>query len=236
MIKENLEKIKNKIKIAEKKANRAENSVKLMAVSKFHPISQIIESVEQGQFLYGETRDQEAVQKFTEPVFSEYKNKVSLHQIGQLQTNKVKQIVKIADCIESVDRIELLQEIEKQCAKIEKNIQILFEIHTAEDSKSGFDSEKLLFESLEACSKNIFPHISAKGFMTMAPFTDDESLIRKSFITLRDLSEKMKKEFPNLDLCELSMGMSNDFEIAIEEGSTIVRVGTAIFGERYYAK
>ena len=109
-------------------------------------------------------------------------------------------------------------------------------IHTAEDSKSGFNSEKLLFESLEACSKNIFPHISAKGFMTMAPFTDDESLIRKSFITLRDLSEKMKKEFSNLDLCELSMGMSNDFEIAIEEGSTIVRVGTAIFGERDYAK
>ena len=114
MIKENLEKIKNKIKIAEKKANRAENSVKLMAVSKFHPISQIIEAVEQGQFLFGENRVQEAVQKFTDPVFSEYKNKVSLHQIGQLQTNKVKQIVKIADCIESVDRIELLQEIEKQ--------------------------------------------------------------------------------------------------------------------------
>lgn len=236
MIKENLEKIKNKIIIAEKKSNRSENSVKLMAVSKFHPISQIIEAVEQGQFLFGENRVQEAVQKFTDSSFAEYKDKISLHQIGQLQTNKVKQIVKIADCIESVDRIELLQEIEKQCAKIEKKIQILFEIHTAEDSKSGFDSEKLLFESLQACSKNDFPHIIAKGFMTMAPFTQDENLIRKSFITLRNLSEKMRKEFPNLELSELSMGMSNDFEIAIEEGSTIVRVGTAIFGERDYYK
>ena len=103
-------------------------------------------------------------------------------------------------------------------------------------SESGYDSEKLLFESLKACSQNDFPHITAKGFMTMAPFTQDEQLIRKSFITLRNLSEKMKKEFPNLDLSELSMGMSNDFEIAIEEGSTIVRVGTAIFGERDYSR
>lgn len=236
MIKENLEKIKNRIQIAEKKSGRSENSVKLMAVSKFHPVSQIIEAVEQGQFLFGENRVQEAVQKFTDPSFEGFKNKISLHQIGQLQSNKVKQIVKIADCIESVDRIELLQEIEKQCAKIEKKIQILFEIHTAEDSKSGYNSEKLLFESLKACSQNDFPHITAKGFMTMAPFTQDERLIRNSFITLRTLSEKMKKEFPNLDLSELSMGMSNDFEIAIEEGSTIVRVGTAIFGERNYSR
>ena len=131
MIKENLEKIKNRIKIAEKKSGRSENSVKLMAVSKFHPVSQIIEAVEQGQFLFGENRVQEAVQKFTDPSFEGFKNKICLHQIGQLQSNKVKQIVKIADCIESVDRIELLQEIEKQCAKIEKKIQILFEIHTA---------------------------------------------------------------------------------------------------------
>ena len=229
MIKENLEKIQNRIQIAEKKSGRSENSVKLMAVSKFHPVSQIIEAVEQGQFLFGENRVQEAVQKFTDPSFEGFKNKISLHQIGQLQSNKVKQIVKIADCIESVDRIELLQEIEKK-------IQILFEIHTAEDSKSGYDSEKLLFESLKACSQNDFPHITAKGFMTMAPFTEDERLIRNSFITLRTLSEKMKKEFPNLDLSELSMGMSNDFEIAIEEGSTIVRVGTAIFGERNYSR
>ena len=236
MIKENLEFIKNKISMAEKKAGRPENSVKLMAVSKFHPVSQIIEAVEQGQFLFGENRVQEAFQKFTDSSFLEFKNKISLHQIGQLQTNKVKQIVKIADCIESVDRIELLQEIEKQCAKIEKNVQVLFEIHTAEDSKSGYNSEKLLFESLQACSQNIFPHITAKGFMTMAPFTEDEKLIRNSFVTLRNLSEKMKKEFPNLDLSELSMGMSNDFEIAIEEGSTLVRVGTAIFGERDYSK
>ena len=131
-----------------------------------------------------------------------------------------------------MDRIELVEEIEKQCAKINKKIQILFEIHTAEDSKSGFTSEELLYKAVDSCAKNNFPHIMPKGFMTMAPFTNDEALIRKSFIQTRQLSEKIKKDYPQLELTELSMGMSNDFEIAIEEGSTIVRVGTAIFGER----
>ena len=191
-IDENYKRIIFNMQEAAAKYRKPDEKISLMAVTKTVDPAAINHAIGLGIKLLGENRVQEAVQKFTDPVFSEYKNKVSLHQIGQLQTNKVKQIVKIADCIESVDRIELLQEIEKQCAKIEKNIQILFEIHTAEDSKSGFNSEKLLFESLEACSKNIFPHISAKGFMTMAPFTDDESLIRKSFITLRDLSEKMK--------------------------------------------
>ena len=156
--------------------------------------------------------------------------------IGQLQSNKVKKAVEFASCIQSVDRFDLLKEIEKQCAKLNRTIDILFEIHTGEESKSGYTSEEELRKSIEACAKGEFPHIIPDGFMTMAPFTSDEILIRKSFCTLRELSEKLRRDYKELPLRELSMGMSGDFEIAIEEGSTLVRVGTAIFGERDYSK
>ena len=233
-IKENLENIRYKISQAEKKSGRNEGSVKLMAVSKFHPAEAVVEAFEAGQFLFGENRVQEASEKF--PPLIEAHPEINVHMIGQLQSNKVKKAVTFASCIQSVDRLDLLKEIEKQCAKLDRTIKILFEVHTGEESKSGYESEALLRESIEAVAKGDFPHIIPCGFMTMAPFTDDEKLIRKSFITLRELSEKLRSEYTNLPLTELSMGMSGDFEIAIEEGSTLVRVGTAIFGERDYSK
>ncbi len=233
-IKENLQSIKNRITDAEKKSDRPQGSVKLMAVSKFHPAEAVVEAYEAGQLLFGENRVQEASEKF--PPLIEQHPELSVHMIGQLQSNKVKKAVTYASCIQSVDRLELLQEIEKQCAKLDRKIKILFEYHTGEESKSGYTSEAELCASIVECAKGSFPHIIPCGFMTMAPFTDDEKLIRKSFITLRELSEKLKPQFPELPLRELSMGMSGDFEIAIEEGSTLVRVGTAIFGERDYSK
>ncbi len=233
-IKENLEIIRNKITEAEKKSGRQSGSVKLMAVSKFHPVQAVEEAMASSQYLFGENRVQEAYSKFPQ-LLAQYP-KLELHMIGQLQSNKVKKAVEIASCIQSVDRLELLKEIEKQCSKINRTINILFEIHTGEESKSGYTSEAELITSIEACAKGEFPHIRPQGFMTMAPFTEDEKLVRKSFITLRELSEKLRKEYPTLSLKELSMGMSGDFEIAIEEGSTLVRVGTAIFGERDYSK
>ena len=233
-IKENLESIRYKISEAEKKSGRTEGSVKLMAVSKFHPADAVIEAFNCNQLLFGENRVQEASEKF--PTLIEAHPEIQVHMIGQLQSNKVKKAVTFASCIQSVDRLDLLKEIEKQCAKLEKSIKVLFELHTGEESKSGFESEALLRESVESCAKGDFPHIIPCGFMTMAPFTDDEKLIRKSFITLRELSEKLRAEYSDLPLTELSMGMSGDFEIAIEEGSTLVRVGTAIFGERDYSK
>lgn len=233
-IQENISTIKNKIHNAEIKSNRSENSVKLMAVSKFHTVEEIKKAIDAGQILFGENRVQEACQKFEELFL--YQPKIELHIIGNLQFNKVKKAIKIASCIESVDRLELIEEIEKQCEKINKNINIFFEIHTAEDSKSGYTSKEKLFESLDLMTKGNFPHIKTKGFMTMAPFTNDENLIRKSFVTLKNIQQEAKTKFPNLDLEELSMGMSGDFEIAIQEGSTLVRVGTAIFGERNYNK
>ncbi len=231
-IKSNLQKIKKLINDAEEKSGRSAGSVKLMAVSKFHPQQAVEEAIECGQLLFGENRVQEAVQKFT-PILQSHPE-VELHIIGQLQTNKVKQAVQIASSIDSVDRIDLLKEIEKQCAKLDKKIKVLFEYHTGEESKSGFTSEQDLTAALEACKRGDFPHIIPAGFMTMAPFTDDQELIHKSFITLRTLAQKYKEQYPQFDLNELSMGMSGDFEAAIQEGSTMVRVGTAIFGQRNY--
>ena len=236
-IKENLERIKSEIAEAEKASGRNAGYVKLMAVSKFHPSEAVIEAIEAGQFLFGENRVQEAAQKFSSII--ENNSSVKVHMIGQLQTNKVKKVLQFADCIQSVDRLELLQVIEKHCQQTGekgRTIKILFEVHTGEASKSGYLTEKELCESIELCAAGTFPHIIPCGFMTMAPFTDDEKLIHESFSKLRMLSEKLKKNYPNLELNELSMGMSGDFKIAIEEGSTLVRVGTAIFGERDYSK
>ncbi len=231
-IKKNLEIINSKIEKAMIKAGRKDDKIKLLAVSKFHPAESVIEAIKAGQKLFGENRVQEADKKFSEIYQNHFD--ISLHLIGQLQSNKVKNAVKIADCIESVDRLPLLDLIEKQCTLQDKKINILLEVHTGEESKSGFYTEEELYSALDLLAENKYPHINAKGFMTMAPFTSDEKLIHKSFETLRNLQEKCKKNYTTLELNELSMGMSNDFEIAIQEGSTIVRIGTAIFGERNY--
>ena len=230
MIKTNIEKIKTQIKEAEKKAGRKEGSVKLLAVSKFHPVEAVYDAITAGQLDFGENRVQEAFSKFPE-VFQKFPD-VKLHIIGQLQTNKVKKAVEIASMIESVDRLELVKEIEKQCAKIGKNIEILLEFHTGEESKSGYKTVESLEETLEFITQKNAPHVIPRGFMTMAPFTEDKEQIKKSFSLMRKTAEEMQEKFKNFDLSELSMGLTHDFEIAIQEGSTEVRVGTAIFGQR----
>lgn len=233
-INECINKIKDEIATQEIKCGRTSGDVKLLAVSKFHPKEDVIEAISAGQFLFGENRVQEAKEKFTSII--ETNKAVSLHLIGQLQSNKVKQIVPIADVIQSVDRVDLVKEIEKQCSKINKNIKILFEIHTGEESKSGFENIEEVIKLIEDISNNVYPHIIPNGFMTMAPFTDNESLIHKSFESLRLIKDDLQKKFPQYNLNELSMGMSGDYKIAIQEGSTMVRIGTAIFGERDYSK
>lgn len=233
-IKENLDKIIAQIRCAEIKAGRKEGSVKLVAVSKFHPAEAVTEALAAGQILFGENRIQEAAAKFDEIRNKNPQLCPELHIIGSLQRNKAKEAVRIAECIQSVDRIELLEEIEKQCSKIGKKIDVLFELHTGEESKAGFTDEVALEQAVSDCANGKFPHIVPKGFMTMAPNTDDKNLIRSSFVKCRETKEKMQQKFKELDLCELSMGMSGDFEEAIAEGATIVRIGTAIFGERQY--
>lgn len=225
-----LQQVLDSIREAECKANRPENSVSLVAVSKFHPAESVLEAVDAGQVLFGENRVQEAVEKFQQVRLSAPQSQ--LHIIGSLQRNKVKKAVSCASCIQSVDRIELLEEIERHAANQNKIIDVLFEFHTGEDSKSGFTSLDSLFSALEfTCSAQ---HLRARGFMTMAPFTENQVEIAKAFKKLVTVQKESLSRFPNLDLKELSMGMSNDFAIAIAEGATVVRIGTAIFGERQY--
>lgn len=231
-VKNNLENVLSQIRSTEKNCNRTENSVKLLAVSKFHSKEEIYSAIEAGQLYFGENRVQEVLEKF--PEIKEKYPQIELHIIGTLQSNKVKKALLYADYIESVDRISLLEEIEKQCEKMNKKIKILFEVHTGEESKSGFENFEELEEAVKLCYDGKMPHIIPVGFMTMAPFTENQELIRKSFKTLREYYLILKEKYKNLPLVELSMGMSADYKIAIEEGSTQVRVGTSIFGARNY--
>lgn len=211
-------------------AIRSKNSsAQLLTVSKFHSTEEIQAAIECGLSVFGENRPQELCEKFPSLIAQNKlcNKKVSVHMIGNLQRNKVKSLVPVVSCIQSVDRIELLYEIEKYA---EKKIDVLFEYHTGEESKSGFTSKETLYEVLTACEK--LPHINPKGFMTMAPFTKDIQAIRKSFQMLYRIAQEAQTEFSQYTLSELSMGMSNDYEIALEEGSTMVRIGTAIFGSR----
>lgn len=221
-IKNNIQKIKDSLP----------KNVTLCAVSKFNPAQSVIEAIEAGQAVFGENRIQEAFPKFNS--IREQNYTCDLHIIGSLQRNKVSKAVQISSMIQSVDRLELIEEIEKQCAKINKTISILFELHTAEDSKSGFSDTDELYKCVELLNSNAFPHVMPKGFMTMAPFTDDKTLVQKAFKTCRTTMEQVQKAYPQLKLNVLSMGMSGDYKIAVDEGSTMVRIGTAIFGERKY--
>ncbi|HAH62242.1 MAG TPA: YggS family pyridoxal phosphate-dependent enzyme [Treponema sp.] len=231
-VKVNLEKIKNSISDAERLSGRAEGSVKLLAVSKFHPAQSVVDALNAGQTMFGENRVQEACSKFEE--ICKAHPETELHIIGTLQKNKVGRAVKICSCIESVDRLELIQEIEKYSLLNNKTIRVLFEYHTGEESKSGFTSYESLQEAVKYCAEGKSPHVLPSGFMTMAPFTQDEKAIHASFAGLRKTAERLRREFPQFALGTLSMGMSGDYRIAIAEGSTEVRIGTAIFGEREY--
>ncbi len=227
-IQTNLEHIRETIRNAEIQAGRPENSVSLVAVSKFHSQDEIIEAIQAGQSLFGENKVQEALLKFPD-ILARYP-RTKLHFIGSLQRNKVVKALPLASCIQSVDRMDLLVEMEKRARTLGKTIPVLFEMHTGEESKAGFPSADDLFIALDTFRD--FTHVQCTGLMTMAPFTSDESEIRSSFRKLKRIQQSCEQAYPELDFSVLSMGMSNDYRIAIEEGSTMVRVGTAIFGER----
>ena len=237
-MKERIAQIKKRIEQAALRVGRNPQDIRLMAVSKFHSIEEIQTAINCGLTLFGENRVQEAVEKFE--VLTKKNPHIELHMIGSLQRNKVKTLLPHVSAIQSVDRIELLQEIIKQSKKIaqDKFLQIFFEIHTGEESKSGFQSIEAVCEAIDLLQEEIKTSavkIEPIGLMTMAPFTEDTKLIRKSFQTLKNYQKVLQEKYPNFSFAELSMGMSNDFEIAIEEGATLIRIGTAIFGERIYS-
>ncbi len=203
------------------------STVKLVAVSKFKPVGDILEAYNAGQRAFGENRPQELAAKA--PVLPA---DIEWHFIGHLQTNKIKQVLPWASLIESVDSEHLLTEIDRAARNAGRTVDILLEIHiAAETTKQGFSPDEAL-----ALARRIgdFQGVRLRGVMGMATFTDDADEVRREFRTLRGVSEQLQGILPGCD--EVSMGMSEDWRIAIEEGTTIVRIGSAIFGERDYTK
>jgi pyridoxal phosphate enzyme (YggS family) len=219
--------IEERIQKACQSAGRSRSEITLMGVTKFQPVCKVEEAVEAGIIYFGESRVKEGVGKLE--FFRNEHPDVQLHLIGSLQRNKAKTAAAFFDCIQSVDREELISELIKYAGLREKPLGVLLELHTAEESKSGFADFEGLFRAAELIleSGNLIP----QGLMTMAPFTQDAALIRSSFRLLVDAQKELEKRFPAVNWGCLSMGMSNDFEIAVEEGSTMLRIGSLIFGE-----
>lgn len=230
-IKENLLNIRKNIDNAAEKAQRSSREITLLAVTKTVDVDLVKEAMSNGITAAGENKPQELARKY-----EVIGNDLKWHLIGSLQTNKVKYIIDKVDMIHSLDRIALCDEIQKRAQKINRIINCLVQVNISqEESKHGLE-EKDVVDFIKCVSKN-YQNITIKGLMTMAPFTHNEEEIRQVFRRLKSLSMEIDKlNIKNVDMNELSMGMSNDYEIAIEEGATIIRVGTSIFGERNYNK
>lgn len=230
MLKENLANVREKINAACKKVGRNPDEVTLVAVSKMKPLEDIETLLETGQMEYGENYVQELCDKY-----EKIRRPVHWHMIGHLQTNKVKYIIDKTVLIHSVDSVHLAKQIEKEAAKRNLTAQILIQVNIAEEeTKFGLDTEEL-FQIITEISK--FPHVHIRGLMTSAPFVANPEENRCYFKKLHELFIDIgKKNIDNVTMDILSMGMTNDYEVAIEEGATMVRVGTGIFGERNYNK
>lgn len=228
MVKENLEKIHENIKIACQKAGRNVDEVTLISVSKTKPIPMLQDAYAVGSRDFGENKVQEIIDKYPQ-----LPDDIRWHMIGHLQRNKVKYIIDKAALIHSVDSLRLAQEISSQAEKKQLDMDILIEVNIAgEESKFGITCEEVipLIEEIA-----VLPHIHIKGLMTIAPFVTNPEDNRKYFRKIRELSVDIEqKNIDNVNMSVLSMGMTGDYMVAIEEGATMVRVGTGIFGERNY--
>jgi PLP dependent protein len=223
-IAKNLETVRAAISQAERSFGRASGTVELIAVTKTHSPEVIQSAVDAGQLLFGENRVQEAKAKIPE-----LPSKVRWHLIGHLQSNKVRAALTLFEMIHSVDSLELLDEIQSSAKQLGLFPKVLLQVNVArESSKFGFSPDGLL-SGCEAISR--FDRVEILGLMTIPPLSPRPEDSRKYFIRLRELRDHIEKEFRFL-LPHLSMGMSGDYRIAVEEGATLVRVGTAIFGER----
>ncbi|MDV5063265.1 YggS family pyridoxal phosphate-dependent enzyme [Veillonella sp. YH-vei2232] len=227
MIEESLHLVQQRMADAMRRAGRVDSAL-LVAVTKNHPVSAVEEVARLGVTHVGENRVQEAKEKqltYNGP-------QLVWHLIGHLQVNKVRQAVPMFDLIHSVDSRKLLEEIEKVAVKHDKVQDVLLQVNVArEESKSGLSVEE--FPEVRDFASTL-PHVRVRGLMCMAPFYDNPEDARPIFKVANALYEDMKRFYPNGQIKYLSMGMTHDFEVALEEGANIVRVGTAIFGERVY--
>lgn len=230
MIKDQLKEIRAHIKEAVQRTARSEEDITLIAVSKTYPVTAIEEAILEGCTDFGENHVQELMSKI-----DSVKADVNWHLIGHLQTNKVKYVVGKTSLIHSMDSLKLAQEIQKQSAKRGIVTSVLVEVNVAnEATKYGFKPDEVM-DVMKIL--NTMPHIKVKGLMTVAPYVENPEKNRPIFRKLYELSVDIQKQkLDNISTSILSMGMSNDYQIAIEEGATMVRVGTAIFGNRDYSK
>ena len=228
MLKKNFEEVEAKIQAACDRVGRKREEVTLIAVSKTKPVELIREAYDLGARIFGENKVQEIVDKY-----DELPDDIAWHMIGHLQRNKVKYIVDKATMIHSVDSLRLAEAIEKEASKKETVVDILIEVNVAkEDTKFGVMPEDAAGLILQISK---MPHIRVRGLMTIAPFVDNPEDNRGYFRRLRNLAVDIgENKSDNVTMSVLSMGMTNDYEIAIEEGATMVRVGTGLFGARSY--
>ena len=227
-IAENLERVREQIAQATAKAGRAGDEIQLVAITKTHDAEKVREAIEAGQILFGESRVQEARAKIPE-----LPSNLRWHFVGHLQKNKIRHALPLFEMIHSVDSLALAEDINRIAEEEGMHPRVLLEVNVAgEGSKFGFHPEKLRneMEALLALSR-----LSIEGLMTIPPIAEEADASRKYFVDLRELRDALEKDF-DLKLEQLSMGMTNDFAIAAEEGATLVRVGTAIFGERARTK
>jgi pyridoxal phosphate enzyme (YggS family) len=222
-VKENLSRVRERIERAAQKAGRDSKEIKLVAVSKTVEVARIKEAMEAGVSILGENYVQEA-QKKIEAIGKP----VSWHFIGHLQSNKARYAVRLFDVVHSMDSIPLAEELNRRAEQEDRVIRVMVEVNLSKEAtKFGTDEERV--SNVAKKIQNLH-HLSLEGLMTMPPYFDSPEMSRPYYTALRELKERMIEE--GIPLKELSMGMSNDFEIAIEEGATYVRIGTAIFGPR----
>ena len=226
-MKKRLDQIKERIRQAAETSGRDADSVRLVAVSKTVPTDIVRQALEIGVTILGENYVQEAQKKFQALV----QYPVSWHFIGHLQSNKAKYAVRLFDMIHSVDSLKLARELDKQAAKVDKIQQILVQVNiSGEETKSGIAADETM-ALITAISQ--MENLSLRGLMTMPPYFYQPEKVRPFFAALRKLRDQINEQhIPNVSIEELSMGMTGDFEVAIKEGATLVRIGTAIFGER----
>lgn len=229
MIQENLKKVKENIERSCTASGRESGEVTLIAVSKTKPISMLMEAYDCGQRIFGENKVQEIMDKY-----EQMPDDVQWHMIGHLQRNKVKYIVDKVAMIHSVDSLRLAETIEQEAAKKNVVVPVLVEVNVAqEESKYGLSPEEVL-PFLEKVAD--YSHLQVQGLMTIAPFVENPEENREVFHKLRKLSVDIReKNINNITMSVLSMGMTGDYQVAVQEGATMVRVGTGIFGERNYA-
>lgn len=227
-LKVNYQDVLKNVEQACKNSSRNSDDVCVIAVSKTKPLSMIEDAIKAGMTVFGENKPQEIRDKY-----NEVSTKVSWHMIGKLQSNKIKYVIETCDLIHSVDSLKLVNKLEEEAIKRDIHVDILLQVNiTQEDSKSGFTVDEL-YNSLDEISRLTRVHV--KGLMTIPPFVTDPEENRGVFRKLNEICVDIKsKNIDNISMNALSMGMTGDYMVAIEEGATYVRVGTGIFGERNY--